>query len=147
MCGNSKDGFLYFCFTNECFVSEMRITPEIDAKIIAYLEEGHGVEKILEILHNNHYDVSRSSLYKHAARIRETGRYERQDGKLQIFLIADGRIFVLEVVAGREVHALMTTSLELSSWHPVKMGNVVTVQNVRLSRTWRSKVTRYLESP
>lgn len=96
---------------------------------------GAGVEKILEILHNNHYDVSRSSLYKHAARIRETGRYERQDGKLQIFLIADGRIFVLEVVAGREVHALMTTSLELSSWHPVKMGNVVTVQNVRLSRT------------
>lgn len=59
----------------------MRITPEIDAKIIAYLEEGHGVGKILEILHNNNYDVSRSSLFEHVARIRETGHYERQAGK------------------------------------------------------------------
>jgi hypothetical protein len=31
----------------------MRITPQIDEKITAYLEEGHGVTKILEILHIN----------------------------------------------------------------------------------------------
>lgn len=60
----------------------MRITPEIDAKIVAYLEEGHGVQRILEILRNNNYDVSQTALYKHVARIRETGRYERQEGTL-----------------------------------------------------------------
>jgi hypothetical protein len=66
---------------NKYIVLEMRITPEIDAKIIAYLEKEHNVGKILEILHNNDYDVSQTSLHAHVARIRETGRYERKSGK------------------------------------------------------------------
>jgi len=91
----------------------MRITQQIDEKITAYLEEGHGVGKILEILHNNNYDVSLSSLNKHVARIRETGHYERQEVKKPSRIFSKKINFVLQAVAGRGVRAQRTTSTDL----------------------------------
>lgn len=67
-------------FTKYNFAATMKITKEIDQKILAYVEAGHSATKIFEILQQR-YDVKWSSVKKHLARIRADGNWQRRPGK------------------------------------------------------------------